>query len=364
MMPEPVLIVITVLYLIQVGFFLFGLKRIRDKVNPVANPFVSVIIAARNEERNLPECLNSVLRQTYPSDKFEVIVANDNSSDGTAAICSKYASQHPNLTSFVTVNDPVLLGKANALAQAIERSKGEVVLITDADCVVPSTWVEQTARRYSPEVGLVGGVTLQKAKNAFEGMQSLDWAYILGIASSTASVGIPLGSIGNNLSFRKCAYDEVGGYRKLKFSVTEDYTLVQAILNAKKWRYLYPVDESLLVESLPCPTFRELIQQKHRWGKGGLDMKLLGFVIMVIGFGMHAALLWYFITSSLASTTAALLVKFVADYMFLYRVLSLLKKTDELRYFYWFELYYSLYVLSLPFIVFFGGKVWWKGRHY
>lgn len=93
-------------------------------------------------------------------------------------------------------------------------------------------------------------------------------------------------------------------------------------------------------------------------------MKLWGFINMAIGFGMHAALLWHFVWFSIASTMVVLLVKFIADYTFLYQILVRLKRAADLKYFYWFELYYTLYVLALPFLVFFSGNVVWKGRRY
>jgi cellulose synthase/poly-beta-1,6-N-acetylglucosamine synthase-like glycosyltransferase len=227
---------------------------------------------------------------------------------------------------------------------------------------VPPTWIEATAQRYTNDVGLVGGFTLQQAATPFEGMQSLDWAYILGMAASTASLGQPLGSIGNNLSFRKSAYEEVGGYRKLKFSVTEDYTIVQAIVKTKHWKYRYPIDEHNLVMSLPCPDWPTLIRQKHRWGKGGLDMKIEGFIIMVMSVLMQTAPLVMLYWGGVVIATTALMLKFIADYTFLYQTLKRLNRTEELKWFYWFELYYLGEVILLPFLVFFGGKVKWKGR--
>ena len=364
MMPEPLFLFITFLYVIQVAVFVYGVRKTRDRMFPDSSPIVSVIIAARNEEAMLSACLDAVMNQTYPRDRYEVIVADDGSTDRTASICDVFSNRFKNLQSFTAKEDLQLRGKTNALAQAIDKAQGEIIMITDADCIVPPTWIEHTARRYGPGIGLVGGVTLQKTSGAFEGMQSLDWGYILGIASSTAALGIPLGSIGNNLSFRKEAYNKVGGYRNLKFSVTEDYTLVQAILALRAWEYLYPIDEHVLVLSQPCPTFRALLQQKHRWGTGGLDMKLFGFFIMIIGFSMHATLLWNLIWFGIPSTVMMLMLKCIADYTLLWHVLSRLKRTDELKYFYWFQIYYCLYVLALPFLVFLGGRVSWKGRKY
>lgn len=361
---EQLLVTVTLLYLIQVTLFLVGLSKKRDSSLCDATPFVSVVVAARNEENHLARCLESVLDQTYPSGNFEVIVVNDNSTDGTGEICSSFAARYQNVSTFVATEDAFLRGKTNALNQAIDRARGEVILITDADCTVPRTWIEHSARRYAPETGIAGGVTLQRAANAFEGMQALDWAYLLGIAAAAVGMGYPLSTIGNNLSFRRKAYQQVGGYRKIKFSVTEDFVLFQSIVQTGKWKYLYPIDPHVLVISQPCATLKEIIRQKHRWGKGGLDMKLSGFLIMVIGFGMHLLIPLTFVLGSFFFASSALLIKFIADYAFLYRVLRTLERTDLLKYFYAFQIYYFLYVLLLPFIVFLGGKVIWKGRSY
>jgi 1,2-diacylglycerol 3-beta-glucosyltransferase len=361
---ETFLIVITVLYLSQVSLFLLGLKRNRDHTFDSSNLFVTVIIAARNEETNLPECLESVAHQTYPVARYEIIVVNDGSSDKTESVCKNFVLRYPNIHLIRAQDDPYLRGKANALAQGIDAAQGEIILITDADCSVPPTWIEYTAKRYSHDVGLIGGFTLQKATTPFEGMQSLDWAFILGMAAATAGFKHPLGSIGNNLSFRKEAYNQIGGYRKIKFSVTEDYTVVQAIVGTRKWEYRYPLDPNLLVESKPCPDFVALLRQKHRWGKGGLDMKIAGLLIMAIGFLMHLSPFVMLYWGGVVLAATALMIKFIADYIFLFQLLKHFNRTDELRWFYWFELYFIIYVLILPFLVFFGGKVKWKGREF
>ena len=361
---EIFLYIVIALYCIQIAIFIAGLNRRSSNKESTNKPFVSIIIAARNEELNLPICLDSAIKQTYPTSLFEIIIVNDHSSDKTEMICNEYSSKYSFVRYINTSPDEVLRGKANALAQGIDHAKGEVILITDADCVVPETWVEYTAMQFSSDIDLLGGFTLQKATSPFTGMQSLDWAYILGMAASSANLGYPLGSIGNNLAFRKTAYENVGGYRKLKFSVTEDYTVVQAIVCRKKSNYVYPVDSLHLVESKPCADWLTLLRQKHRWGKGGLDMKLGGLFIMVIGFLMHTAPFIMLYWNGVITASVVLMIKFIADYSYLYQILRRLNRVDELRWFYWFELYFIFYVVALPFLVFFGGKVNWKGRQF
>ena len=358
------LIAFLMLYLIQVAVLTVAARRTRDEQENTSQPFVSVLIAARNEELNLWECLESVLGQSYDSGQFEVIVINDHSTDGTESICQEFARRFHNFSYANAREDSTLKGKTNALDQGIEKAQGEIILITDADCSVPTTWVEWTAKRYSGSVGIVGGITLQKAGNWFEGMQSLDWAFLLGLASSTVSLRYPLSTIGNNLSFRKAAYEDVGGYRKIPFSVTEDFMLFQSIVKTRKWNYLCPIDPNVLVVSEPCSSWKELIRQKHRWGKGGLDMRLSGFSIMAIGFGLDASILLSLVLGTPLFALGTIFLKAIGDYTFLHTVLAKLGRLDLLKYFAAFQTYFFLYVLSLPFVVFFGGRVVWKGRTY
>lgn len=360
---ELIVLIVSIPYVLLVSLFIVGLRKPRDN-NGTARPFVSVIIAARNEEESLPHCLDTVLNQTYPESLYEVIVVNDHSTDSTEEICKDYAAKYQNFTYTNAQEQSTARGKANALACGIEKAKGEVILITDADCRVPSTWIEHTARRFEPHVGLSGGVTLPESSNWFTGVQTLDWAYTLGMAASTAALGNQHGSIGNNLAFRKIAYENTGGYRKLKFSVTEDYTLVQAILTTKQWEYVYPIDPNVLVTTKPCHTFKALLHQKHRWGKGALDMKFTGFLIFAVGFLMHATILSLVFMSQAIAAVTMFFIKLTMDYIFLYTFLNKLNQTNELRWFYYFEIYFLLYVLILPFLVFFGGKVKWKEREF
>ena len=215
MTADTFLFIALFLYLMQVFIFLIGVRRTRDTLGNHTTPLVSVIIAARNEEDNIRTCLQSVSNQTYPRSLYEIIVVDDDSSDATNHVCQSLSHTIPNLIVISTSGGTTSGGKTNALIVGIEESKGELVFITDADCVVPPTWIELTVRRYEKGIGIVGGLTLQRATGPFEGMQPLDWTYLLGIASAAASLGNPLSTIGNNLSFRRRAYDDVGGYRSL-----------------------------------------------------------------------------------------------------------------------------------------------------
>ncbi|MCU0452085.1 MAG: glycosyltransferase [Bacteroidetes bacterium] len=358
------ILIVLALYLLQTAIVVVGLTRI-PPITTGARPTVSIVVAARNEEASIGACVDALCRQTFPADRYEVIVVDDDSTDLTAEVVRGRMPDHVQLRLVHSSPLSRLKGKARPLSAGIAQARGEVILITDADCRVPPTWVEATAGQYEPDVGLVGGITLQRAHTSFGGMQSLDWAYLLGVAAASVALGRSFGSIGNNLSFRKRAYDEVGGYDSLPFSVTEDYTLVHAIRSSGRWQQRYPIDARLLVESDPCPDVRALFHQKLRWGRGGLDVPFIGFVIMAIGWSVHfLPLIHTLVWGAWWHTLTVLFVKATADYVLLAQVLKRLGRLDDLRHFFWFELYFALYVVALPVVVLLGGPVRWKGRQY
>ena len=99
-------------------------------------PFVSIIVPCRNEERNLPNLLPSLLGQSYPADRYEVIVVDDQSTDATPGILAEFAAADSRLR--VVTGQPLpegWKGKPWAMHQGAAVARGEWLLFTDADTV-------------------------------------------------------------------------------------------------------------------------------------------------------------------------------------------------------------------------------------
>jgi cellulose synthase/poly-beta-1,6-N-acetylglucosamine synthase-like glycosyltransferase len=102
-------------------------------------PFVSVIVPARNEEKEIERCLVSILKQNYPS--FEVIAIDDSSSDSTFEIMKKVKEETPDVADKLTILSTAdyekkpddWFGKIWVSEKAFERSRGEIILFTDSD---------------------------------------------------------------------------------------------------------------------------------------------------------------------------------------------------------------------------------------
>ncbi|MCL5020996.1 MAG: glycosyltransferase, partial [Bacteroidetes bacterium] len=244
------------LYTLEVFFFSYAARLARRvckrKSTAGSVPRVTIVVAAKDEEKNLQECIDSLTNLDYPSSSLEIIIVNDKSTDSTAAIVDKAASKFPFLRRVDASESALLRGKTNALSQGIQRASGDFIFLTDADCAVGRNWIKDTLEYFDEGTGIVAGVTLvSKTTKRIDGIQALDWTFLLTVGAGLATVGRPLACLGNNLAFRRKAYDDVGGYRKIKFSVTEDYALFKAIVKSGKWGYKYPMDKLTLVETLP-----------------------------------------------------------------------------------------------------------------
>jgi cellulose synthase/poly-beta-1,6-N-acetylglucosamine synthase-like glycosyltransferase len=361
---EIIFLIVIVGYLFQTVIFIIGANKSFSKISYDNLPNATIIVAARNEEENILRTLDSLAKLEYPKEKLEVILVDDQSTDATGKIIDDFIKDKPNFKKVTTDNDDIkLIGKMRALAYGIKQAKGEIILTTDADCEVKPSWAKTICSYYKDDVALVTGYTTQVANNWFGGMQALDFIYLLTAGAGTVNIGLPISCIGNNMSYRKSAYDEVGGYESLPFSVTEDFTLMNAIYNLKKYKIIFPLDKEALVTSLPCKNIKSLFRQKKRWGVGGLGVPFRGFVIMFWGF--LANLLVLLTPLFFTSIWLYLVVfKISMDFFLLYPIHKKLGIEKNLKYFFHHQIYYLIYVVALPFIVLPNKKVVWKGRTY
>jgi cellulose synthase/poly-beta-1,6-N-acetylglucosamine synthase-like glycosyltransferase len=362
---EIIFLILVSGYFIISATLVIGAKKTFPQLAEDQLPKVSIVVAVRNEEKNILCCLESLNNLEYPENKIEIMIVDDASTDNTLSLVNDFI-QDKSKFKFINlseIDDEKLKGKVRAMAEGIKISTGEIILTTDADCTVNPLWAKTIASYYKNDVGLVNGFTSQSVNGAFSGMQAIDFVYLLFIASGTINLGKPVSCIGNNMSFRKKAYEETGGYESLPFSVTEDFLLLNSINKLKKYKLIYPLNKNSLVISNPATSIRELFSQKKRWAVGGKNAPLSGVLLMLWAFLTN---LFIILTPFIYSAVWLYLVlfKISIDFFMLLPVHRRLGLQKNLKYFPVFEIYYMIYVLILPFVVLFNKKVKWKDRVY
>lgn len=228
-------------------------------------PPVSVIICARNEEKNLQAFLPSVLQQNYP--QFEVIVVNDRSTDETAGVLGQLSSQHPNLRIINNLGSD-LPGKRSALKAGIEAASFEHLLLTDADCQPASrSWISHMVSGFDNGSQIVLGVAPYIPKKSLLGLlvwyESLRTAYY---CYGLAALGYTYMGIGRNLAYTKSYFYSLRHFDpRLPLSGDDDITINRGGLRKSS----IILHKQAAVYSLPPLTFNRWIQQKIRHYKAG-----------------------------------------------------------------------------------------------
>jgi cellulose synthase/poly-beta-1,6-N-acetylglucosamine synthase-like glycosyltransferase len=176
-------------------------------------------------------------------------------------------------------------------------------------------------------------------------------------------LGRPLSCIGNNFTFRRQTYEEVGGYENIPFSVTEDLILFKTIARKTGWRIKFPIDEKTLVISDPSPDWKSFFLQQKRWVLGGFDLSWNGLAIIFTSYFFHIFLFAGFFLFPGASLVV-FLFKIACDAWLISPAIRKIKRGDYWVYFWAFQTIYYIEALVLQMILLWNRKVIWKGRKY
>ncbi len=364
-----ILFVFASIYFLTLAGFVVGLmKGLRNRGvshGSDASPRVSVIVCARNEEIHIGRCIESLSKLSYPEQSIEFIVVDDHSDDSTPEILAKWQHTLPNLKIVNTDGKENCGGggKVNALIHGIDAATGEYVFITDADCEVSPQWINNYLKWYDDRTGMVSSITILNSSRPFDAAQSTEMMQLLGMSMAAINIGIPVSIIGNNLSIRKKAYEAIGGYRKIPFSVTEDVELFRAMWRSE-WDVKFKANDDLLVKTNPPVSVRQWGHQKQRWVVGGAkSIGPSGWMILLLGYLGWATMIAAPFLLSPINVLFIIIIKLLGDLLIVLPVMRSMKTTYLLPYFPVYQVYLLFFLLCVPF-KYAQKTVVWKGRDY
>jgi cellulose synthase/poly-beta-1,6-N-acetylglucosamine synthase-like glycosyltransferase len=256
-------------FLYYVGFVLSareGLLKLKPGPSSSRNPFVSVVIAARNEQATINECLQSVLKQDYPENRMEIILVNDRSTDNSASIAEDIAARDPRLT-VMNVTDGEVNGQSRkpvALAKGIHIAKGEIILTTDGDCTVTSNWIHSMVSSFGEKTVFVAGPVQEVASaRLISKLSQLEFLGLVGISAGLIANGNPIICNGANIAFRRKSFEDVGGFGDSGFC--DDDVLMQRMKSRRIGEIRYSVEKGSVVSTQAPDSFSTFWKQRIRW---------------------------------------------------------------------------------------------------
>jgi len=356
-------------YAIFVLLFVIGILRLKTDRSS-QKPFISVLIAARNEEEMLSGILSDLSKQNYPN--FEVIVVNDRSEDNTEAIIDRFYHSDSrfrklNITSKVEGVCP----KKNAISKGVEASNGEIILSTDADCRVSPDWIKTIVSCYEDNTGMVMGNIFYNThrKTILQLFQSFDFHTLMICAAGSCGLGYPLATSGCNLSYRKRTFTEIGGFSEA-FDPTsaDDFALLQLIKHKTSKSIKFCPEPAAEVNTYVETKLKDFLRQRIRWSQGGSIVfryeKLLGLFLVVI-FAINAFMLAGLIYSITEPSFFPIYLQFLLLKLVLDGILGLIgsQRLGHRASMLWFPLWFILSPLYY-FVVGVGtlfAKPRWKG---
>jgi chlorobactene glucosyltransferase len=207
--------------------------RLSDYASHPSNsvPFVSILIPARNEERSIGPCLDSLTGQAYPS--FEVLVLDDGSDDRTADIVRGFCARSDRIR--LITGEPLpdgWYGKAYACNQLGERARGDILIFTDADTVHAPTMIRAVMGAIATGADVVTAFPEQTTGSISERlavsfMLFTVWAFLpVGRVWSDLSPRFAAAN-GQLLAFTRAAYARVGGHAAVRRSILDDVDLAR-----------------------------------------------------------------------------------------------------------------------------------------
>ena len=337
------------------------------------NTRVSIIIPARNEEKNIGLLLDDLLAQSYSHNLFEVLIVDDHSDDHTAEIVNTFFQQNKTHLQgkliMQNADEQTTSYKKKAIEHAIQLSTGSLIITTDADCRLNPKWLETIIDFYEKEKPkmIVGPVGFQHEVSFFEKMQSVEFLSLIAITAGSIKIGKPLMCNGANLAYEKQAFRDAGGFGNDNFSSGDDVFLlfrIKKIFGNKAIRFLKSRDAVVYTEAKK--TLSDFIHQRTRWASKNkaydyniiLVSATVYFANLIICIGLIVSLFFPPLHSVII---IALFIKIIIDLPILVGIVNFVKRTGIFIYAVPLVFLYPFYIVLTGALGILGNYNW-KGR--
>jgi cellulose synthase/poly-beta-1,6-N-acetylglucosamine synthase-like glycosyltransferase len=369
---EWTLIILTILYallLVAYRYWFYKLKIFRPSNEVTENINFTIVIPARNEADNIKACVDSILAQDYPFDSYEIIVVDDFSEDDTAAIVKSIGLNHSNvhLLSLADYYKPEEMNsfKKKAIEKAVSHAKGDWIVTTDADCIIPKHWLQlynAYIQKYQP-VFVAAPVMFIKERGILNEFQLLDFLALQGITAAAVGAGKHSMSNGANLAFEKSAFIAVGGYQGVdQIASGDDMFLMHKMKVTLSNRIGYLFHPGAIVLTKAISNWKQFMMQRIRWSSKAryYDDNSIFWVLLLV-YLYNLSLLIALLAGAYYTLLISILCKITLELFFLTPVSRFYKMSTELLYFPFFQPLHIIYTLMAGFF----GQVktyTWKGR--
>lgn len=365
-------ILFVVAYCSLIFLYRYWLQELKHvTVNPSFMPSVTftVLIPARNEEKNIATCLQSMQQLNYPQALVEIIVIDDFSEDNTAVVVQQFST-----VKLVQLKDSITQRinsyKKKAIEVGIQHSTGDYIVTTDADCIVPANWLRNFAWMIQQRQSefIAAPVAMKEESSFIKLFQSLDFLSLQGITAASVGAGFHSMCNGANLCYSKKAFAAVNGFKDVDHIASgDDMLLMYKIQQQFPGKVQYCFSSESIVRTNPVETVKDFFRQRIRWASKAdkyNDKRIFWVLLLVYLFNFFLLTLFiagFFQPEIWILLVGSLFIKTIVELFFLIPVARFFKKELLLLWFPVMQPFHIVYTVVAGWLGKFGTYEW-KGR--
>jgi cellulose synthase/poly-beta-1,6-N-acetylglucosamine synthase-like glycosyltransferase len=266
-------------------------------------PVVSIIIAAHNEETVIRERIQNLLALDYPSDRLEILIASDGSTDRTCELVREFSTPHLRLLDFAANR-----GKAAVLNDAFAIARGDIAVLSDANTMMDAQAVRRLVQWFADErVGVVCGRLVLIDPQTGSNADGLYWKYETFLKNCEARLGALLGANGALYAIRRSLYPT------LSQRIAVDDFVVPLLARINSGCRIEYDTRAVAFEETP-PEVHSEFARRSRIGAGGFQSLALLWPLLnplrgwvAVSFLSHKLLRWicpFFLVGALVASVA------------------------------------------------------------
>ncbi len=277
-------ILLCIAYCIVIAWIIIGWIQTKKQLSTGTNKKtkVTVIVAARNEAANIRHNLLSIIKQNYPQDLLEIVVVDDNSTDNTVNIIQELALSTNNIK-LIELQNLKLAGKKNAIETAIKNSSGELIITTDADCIMHEKWIASIVnfQEHTNAEMIVSPVMFYNESTIFQKMQTLEFLALMGTTAGTLYYNKATLCNGANLAYTRKAVEAVDGFSNISHIPTgDDVLLMYKIKKHFPAAIHFLKSTDAVVYTQAQKNLQTFINQRIRWASKGFNNMNTGTTLL------------------------------------------------------------------------------------
>ena len=328
--------------------------------------FVTIIICARNEEKNIVHCLTSIIKQDYDAKKINLILINDASTDNTVKHAEFILSKAK--INYKIISNAQQKGKKQSITYAMQFVNTELIVMRDADTFTTSTtWLKTISDFYCQTHSdlIIAPIALANNNGLLWALQAIENNVLAVLVCGSTYLKKPFLCNGANLVFTKSVFEKVNGYfNHINIASGDDVLFLEDVKKIEGININYLKSQNAIVYTYPAFSFSQLINQKVRWaGKFKSNKNNINLILAILSFLVNAFWLFSLIYGFLVPLKSHLglffiLFKLLIDSLLLFLASRFLKNRSLIWYVFPIGCIYPLYACVVAIASFFIKPKW------